>query len=152
MRPRTIPYFLALPWALSVPFTANRLPAQDQSTVAAATTVVHPTIHPAGHEIFVPQVPRVIGQDASLPDHKKHMPPLPVGTGNLPQPESPPTLLSSEGGVTAGCALRFFSNEVVTPAGASTSNVGEPSAAQTVDTVWFTGNWFAGRSIDYGQG
>ncbi|MCC6669951.1 MAG: hypothetical protein IT458_02740 [Planctomycetes bacterium] len=100
----------------------------------------------------VPPPPRVIGEDATPHDHRKNLPPIPLGTGTLPQPNSPQSGGLAAGPVpTAPCDLRFFQNSVVKPTGASTSLVGEPSVAQLRDTVLQTGNWYAARSIDSGE-
>jgi hypothetical protein len=53
-------------------------------------------------------------------------------------------------GPTAPCDLDFFTVTTVKPQGASTSLVGEPSVGQVVDTAWYTGNWYAARSVDSG--
>ncbi|MEZ5965600.1 MAG: hypothetical protein R3F56_17330 [Planctomycetota bacterium] len=122
--------------------------AQDQQVVTQQGVAYPEPVVPAGPA--VPAPPRVIGEDATPHDHRSGLPPVPVGTGTLPQPNSPETVAPGVN-PAAPCDLLFFQNSVVKPSGASTSLVGEPSVAQVHDTALQTGNWYAARSIDSGE-
>jgi hypothetical protein len=84
-----------------------------------------------------------------LPDHKRSLPPVPVGAGVLPQPVNEPARLA-DAAPGAPCDIRLFQSQSVRPAGASRSVVGEPSVASVGDTIFQVGNWYAARSIDQG--
>ncbi len=127
------------------------LAAQDGSTTVSHGVVFPEAALPADGPL-VPPPPRVLGEDATPHDHRKSMPPIPIGTGTLPQPNSPETRGHDAAfPPEAPCDLNFFKYSVVEPAGASTSAIGEPSVAQARDTILQTGNWYAARSIDSGQ-
>lgn len=134
-------------WAL-----ASALTAQGQDIMIQRGTASVEVFPATAAPIVVAPPPRMLGQDASLPDHKKSLPPTPRGDGALAPPDSPQTAPTPHGSVgpASPCDLHFFTNTVVKPPGASTSLVGEPSVGQTLDTAWFTGNWYAARSLDSG--
>ncbi len=135
--------------ALAAMVNSGGLVAQSQGSTVVQNGIVYPEAPMvAGPLITAP--PRVLGEDATPHDHRKGMPPIPVGTGTLPQPNDPQSGPNAVGPL-APCDLRFFQNSVVKPLGASTSLVGEPSVAQVRDTVLQTGNWYAARSIDSGE-
>ena len=130
--------------------------APGAAAQGGSVTVSHGTLAPepvvVGDTPAVPPPPRVLGEDASPHDHRKGLPPIPIGDGTLPQPNSPETFgYDATQPPEAPCDLRFFKNSVVKPSGASTSRIGEPSIAQARDTALQTGNWYAARSIDHGQ-
>lgn len=138
-------------FTLSAWATISAVAAQNQGSTATHQGVLYPEPVQRVEAPAVAPPPRVVGQDATLPDHKRGLPVVPVGTGNLPQPNDPQSGPPGAVGPAAPCDLRFFENSVVKPSGASTSQVGEPSVAQARDTVLQTGNWYAARSIDSGN-
>ncbi|MGA1607591.1 MAG: hypothetical protein ACO4CT_11445 [Planctomycetota bacterium] len=75
-------------------------------------------------------------------------PPVPVGAFQ-PGPNTPEAEVFDPAVIDTG-QFRFFQNEAVTPAGASTSTTGEPSIAQTDHVMFQTGNWYAAVSRDNG--
>ncbi|HLU40668.1 MAG TPA: hypothetical protein VK081_14880, partial [Planctomycetota bacterium] len=139
---------LAFGLALSA-WSVSGAAAQDGSAVAQMGIKYPEPATIPGPAVSSP--PRVIGEAATPHDHNKGLPPIPVGTGTLPQPASPPTGPVSPVGPAAPCDLVFFQHSVVKPTGASTSLVGEPSVAQCRDTILQTGNWYAARSLDSGE-
>lgn len=98
-------------------------------------------------QLDIPQPPRAVG--IRLPKHA--MPPLPAGTGTLPQPECPPSQ-SQLAGTAAPAAGQFtyFLATDAKPDTAWSSVVTEPSVAINRDTAFQTGNWYAGLSKDSG--
>ncbi len=142
--PTAIPSLLPL-------FAAVGLVAQDGSgPTSSFVKAPEPPIHDGAPA--VPPPPRALGEAATPHDHRKGLPPIPVGTGTLPLPDSPPTRgYDIAQPPEAPCDLRFQVDRVVKPTGAVTSLIGEPSVAQVRDTSLFTGNWYAARSMDSGQ-
>jgi hypothetical protein len=134
---------------LVFPLVVALVPAQGGEVVPEQGTIraeQHALI--AGPAVAPP--PRMLGNDATPHDHGKTLPQLLPGSGTLPQPVGDPAWPVHPASPAAPCDLELYIDEVVKPAGASTSTVGEPSAANLQDTAWFTGNWFAARSIDSG--
>jgi hypothetical protein len=110
-----------------------------------------PAEHHAGRAVDVPAPPQGVVPSVS----PNTMPPLPIGDGTLPQPDSPPTNPVTAGGPGAPCdIINHTSTQVsVAPAG-FTSAISEPAAAVRgitgTTTVFFTHNWHAARSTDSG--
>jgi len=83
--------------------------------------------------------------------------PLPVGVSQRPQPSSPPTALVVSGGTDLPCDPLSHLNTIVRPTGASIHTVAESSLALAgatladSDTAFYTGNQFAGLSLDGGR-
>ena len=126
------------------------------SAQGGSTSVSHGVVFPepsfTADGAAVPPPPRVLGETATPHDHRKGLPPIPIGSGTLPQPNSPETFgYDITQPPEAPCDLNFYKNAVVKPTGASTSAIGEPSVAHVQDTALQTGNWYAARSIDHGQ-
>ncbi|MEZ5966300.1 MAG: kelch repeat-containing protein [Planctomycetota bacterium] len=101
----------------------------------------------AGRDLDVPQPPRAASQQ--LPDHA--LPPLPVGTGSLPQPSSPATSIRLAGAAApAAGQFTYFQAWNSKPSGGSSSVVTEPTVIVNRDTAFQTGNWYAALSTDSG--
>ena len=71
--------------------------------------------------------------------------------GPAPLDKKPPVKPGASTVLTGGSRIRLHKNEPLTLAGASTSVVGEPTAATRGQNVLFTGNWFAATSLDGGK-
>jgi hypothetical protein len=79
--------------------------------------------------------------------------PLPVtGSPELAVPTTAPTAPASRlGQARAPGDMQYFVNSAVTPAGASTSVVAEPSVGNNGKLVFQSGNWYAAISTDHGS-
>ena len=127
--------------------------AAAQVQLPPAQTVVVPIFAAPPRGPDVPPPPRVL-TDQQGP--AATFVPVPIGTGGLPQPNTPESIpasaLGGGGAPGAPCDFRFFMNNPVTPAGAIISaTTGEPNVAVQGDGVLYTGNWFAARSSDSGM-
>lgn len=94
----------------------------------------------------VPPPPRVLLEN--LPDEST--PPIPIGFGGNPQPNSPPVDVPA---ATPSLASTYvaFNNATVLPAGASQSRISEPACAfADTNNGFFTANWYAARTADGG--
>lgn len=120
----------------------TQLPPPQQATATVAFA-------PSGEQPDVPQPPRGAVREGP----GKVFPPVPIGSGTLPQPHSPPSMPRSgpgEAGIAAPCDLRFFVNTPVATTG-TLSTTCEPNVGIHGDTVLYTSNWTAGLSRDSGQ-
>ncbi len=135
---------------LALALAGSGAPAQQVQLPAAAVTIVQAQAAGPAMQLNVPQPPKALD-----PGPPKSFPMVPQGVGGKPLPESPPTSTPVPiGGVnpTAPCDFRFFMNNQVSPAGASQSaSTLEPNVAISRDTVIYTGNFFAARSLDSGM-
>ncbi|MBI5849553.1 MAG: hypothetical protein HZB39_00720 [Planctomycetes bacterium] len=93
-----------------------------------------------------PQPPRIMQESP----HKHGMPVVPIGYGGNPQPQNAPVLIADPL-AEAGGTYVHFRNDLVKPAGASSSRIAEPACVfADQNNGFFTANWYAARTQDGG--
>ncbi|GEM_PF-2030235 len=143
------PGSVLLATALLVP---PRLPAQ-QDSAPVETGWMEPAnvTEPGGSETLpVPSPKRIPRRRSNRP-----MPPLPVGSPGKapPLPRGPEVRIQESPGNSnpQTAVITTFKNTAVTPAGASRSSVGEPTASHIGFSAFYTGNWYAAVSSNDGS-
>jgi hypothetical protein len=137
------------PLSLTPLLLALPLLAQEAGRGEGIPGIVAAQVAPPADGLDVPPPPRALRRE---PTH--WLPPIPVAPPNgIPQPQSPETIPHQPGQqvVTAPGDFTLFMNRAVTPVGASTSTIGEPSVAINRDIAFCTGNWYAALSEDSGM-
>ncbi len=139
------PTLLGLTFWLWGPMLAAQGGPAPRVTGTVPVTVVRAS---DGPQIDIPMPPRSVLNEIG----QGKLPPIPVGTGTLPQPDSKPFTVGKVGGTQPQTGqLTFFRNRITEPAGASKGNPGEPDIAINRDTLFATGNTYGSLSRDSGM-
>jgi len=126
---------LAFPAAL-----CGQTQAPPETAVAASEVAT-------GLNLDVPQPPRVVLNEVPIGG----LPPVPVVDAGLPQPYSAPVVVGDLERQPLSGQFTFFRNRDQRPAGVTSLNPGEPSAAASRDTYFATGNTYGALSKDSGM-
>ncbi|HMQ23832.1 MAG TPA: hypothetical protein PKE00_15165, partial [Planctomycetota bacterium] len=111
---------------------------------SAPAVIVEPT------KLDVPMPPKG-AFDQAPPKH--NMPPIPDGPRSWDPDPGPQSHVDNAVVEPNAATVQVYRNSIVKPSGASTSNVGEPSAVKLLGgtSILHTGNWYAARSTNNGS-
>lgn len=126
---------------------------------ATAQVADHAQSHTDRFGIKAPRVldgepPAAAAAPAPCDGHAVSTPPIQVGTGGNPEPDTAPARLADGGSsAMATGAFTYFGNGIVQPTGArrTVSAAVSPCVINVRDTVLQTGNWYAALSRDSGM-